>query len=41
VMHQYAPPSRFHVWLQDMTIRAITLPGVRGLVRRGIQRSTR
>ena len=33
-MLQYAPPSRFHVWMSDLTIRAITLPGVRGLVRR-------
>ena len=34
-MYQYAPPSRFHVWMNDSTIRAVTLPGVRGLVRRG------
>lgn len=40
-MLQYAPPSKFHVWISDLTIRAITLPGVRGLVRRGIERSTR
>ncbi|HEX8630287.1 MAG TPA: FAD-dependent oxidoreductase [Catenuloplanes sp.] len=40
-MLQYAPPSRFHVWLSDLTIRAITLPGVRGLVRRGIERANR
>jgi 2-polyprenyl-6-methoxyphenol hydroxylase-like FAD-dependent oxidoreductase len=40
-MLQYAPPSQFHVWISDLTIRAITLPGVRGLVRRGIERSTR
>ncbi|WP_121162789.1 FAD-dependent oxidoreductase [Micromonospora pisi] len=40
-MHQYAPPSRFHVWSSEMTIRAITLPVVRGLVRRGIERSAR
>jgi 2-polyprenyl-6-methoxyphenol hydroxylase-like FAD-dependent oxidoreductase len=37
-MYQYAPPSRFHVWMNDLTIRAITLPGIRGLVRRGIER---
>ncbi|MFC7545206.1 FAD-dependent oxidoreductase [Plantactinospora sp. GCM10030261] len=40
-MYQYAPPSRFHVWMNDVTIRAITLPGIRGLVRRGIERQNR
>jgi 2-polyprenyl-6-methoxyphenol hydroxylase-like FAD-dependent oxidoreductase len=40
-MLQYAPPTRFHVWMGDLTIRAITLPGVRGLVRRGIERTNR
>ncbi|MFI1991691.1 FAD-dependent oxidoreductase [Actinoplanes sp. NPDC020271] len=40
-MYQYAPPSRFHVWLNDTTIRAITLPGLRTLVRRGIERQSR
>lgn len=40
-MLRYAPPSRFHVWMSDLTIRAITLPGVRGLVRRGIERANR
>jgi len=40
-MLQYAPPSRFHVWMGDLTIRAITLPGIRGLVRRGIERASR
>ncbi|TDC40978.1 FAD-dependent oxidoreductase, partial [Micromonospora sp. KC213] len=25
-MLQYAPPSRFHVWLGDLAIRALTLP---------------
>ncbi|MEV6815246.1 FAD-dependent oxidoreductase [Micromonospora sp. NPDC051296] len=40
-MLQYAPPSRLHVWMSDLTIRAITLPGVRGLVRRGIERANR
>ena len=38
---EYAPPSRFHVWMSDLTIRAITLPGVSGLVRRGIERANR
>ncbi|MER5338441.1 FAD-dependent monooxygenase [Micromonospora sp. NPDC002717] len=40
-MYQYAPPSRFHVWMNDAIIRAITLPGIRGLVRRGIERQNR
>ncbi|MBO4209676.1 FAD-dependent oxidoreductase [Micromonospora echinofusca] len=40
-MRQYAPPTRFHVWMGDLTIRAITLPGIRGLVRRGIARAHR
>ncbi|TDC72522.1 FAD-dependent oxidoreductase [Micromonospora sp. KC606] len=40
-MLQYAPPSRFHVWMSDLTIRAITFPGIRGLVRRGIERANR
>ncbi|MEU1748978.1 FAD-dependent oxidoreductase [Micromonospora arida] len=40
-MAQYAPPSRFHVWMSDLTIRAITLPGISGLVRRGIERANR
>ncbi|WP_431883769.1 FAD-dependent oxidoreductase [Micromonospora gifhornensis] len=37
-MHQYAPPSRVHVWLNDVTMRAITLPGVRGVLRRAVER---
>lgn len=40
-MLQYVPPSRFHVWMGELTIRAVTLPGVRGLVRRGIERANR
>ncbi|MFI7515630.1 FAD-dependent oxidoreductase [Micromonospora echinofusca] len=40
-MLQYAPPSRFHVWMGGVTMRAITLPGIRGLVRRGIERASR
>jgi 2-polyprenyl-6-methoxyphenol hydroxylase-like FAD-dependent oxidoreductase len=40
-MYQYAPPSRLYVWMNDVTIRAITLPGIRGLVRRGIERQNR
>lgn len=33
-MLRYAPPTRFHVWLGDLSIRAITLPGVRALLAR-------
>ena len=40
-MLQYAPPSRFHVWINDLTMRAITLPGVSNLVRKGIERANR
>ncbi|MGC5051615.1 hypothetical protein ACLQ2S_09220 [Micromonospora sp. DT48] len=40
-MNQYAPPSRLHVWLNEVTIRAVTLPGIRDLVRRGIERQNR
>lgn len=36
---QFAPPSRAHVWARDMTMRAIRLPGVRGLIRRSIERA--
>lgn len=36
---QFAPPTKFHVWMGDMAIRAITLPGVRRLVQRSIERS--
>jgi 2-polyprenyl-6-methoxyphenol hydroxylase-like FAD-dependent oxidoreductase len=37
-MYYYAPPSRFHVWMNDLMVRVITLPGVRTLVQRGIER---
>jgi 2-polyprenyl-6-methoxyphenol hydroxylase-like FAD-dependent oxidoreductase len=40
-MYYYAPPSRFHVWMNDVTIRTITLPGIRSLVLRGIERQNR
>jgi 2-polyprenyl-6-methoxyphenol hydroxylase-like FAD-dependent oxidoreductase len=40
-MLQFAPPSQFHVWIGDLAIRAMTLPGIRSLVRRGIERSSR
>ena len=37
----YAPPSRFHVWMNDLVTRATTLPGIRAMVRRGIERQNR
>jgi 2-polyprenyl-6-methoxyphenol hydroxylase-like FAD-dependent oxidoreductase len=40
-MYQYAPPTRFHVWMNDTAIRAVTLPGIRGLLRRSIERQNR
>ena len=36
---QFAPPTRFHVWMGDMAMRAIALPGVKGLVRRSIEKA--
>jgi len=36
--YYYAPPSGFHVWMNDVTTRMITLPGIRSLVQRGIKR---
>ncbi|SFB14000.1 2-polyprenyl-6-methoxyphenol hydroxylase [Amycolatopsis marina] len=38
---QFAPPSKAHVLARDLTIRAIGLPGIRGLVRRSIERANR
>ncbi|GLY06890.1 FAD-dependent oxidoreductase [Actinoplanes sp. NBRC 101535] len=40
-MVQYAPPSDFHVRMNDLTIRAMTLPGIRTLVRRSVERANR
>ncbi|MFF2083121.1 FAD-dependent oxidoreductase [Nocardia sp. NPDC058176] len=40
-MSQYAPPSSAHIWARDLMIRAIQLPGIRGLAERSIQRATR
>lgn len=37
-MYYYAPPTRFHVWMNDVMVRMITLPGIRSLVQRGIER---
>ncbi|MGW5388304.1 FAD-dependent oxidoreductase [Nocardia sp. NPDC003963] len=36
---RFAPPTRAHVWAGDLMLRAIGLPGIRGLVRRSIQRA--
>lgn len=36
---RFAPPSRTHVWAGELMLRAIQLPGIRGLVRRAIQRA--
>ncbi|MFD6388632.1 FAD-dependent oxidoreductase [Nocardia sp. NPDC060259] len=36
---RFAPPSRTHVWAGELVLRAIQLPGIRGLVRRSIQRA--
>ncbi|MFC3493855.1 FAD-dependent oxidoreductase [Glycomyces rhizosphaerae] len=34
---QFAPPTKFHVWMGDMAMRAIALPGVRQMVQRSIK----
>ncbi|MGF6885616.1 2-polyprenyl-6-methoxyphenol hydroxylase-like FAD-dependent oxidoreductase [Nocardia sp. GAS34] len=34
---RFAPPSRAHVWAGELMLRAIQLPGIRGLVQRAIQ----
>jgi 2-polyprenyl-6-methoxyphenol hydroxylase-like FAD-dependent oxidoreductase len=36
---RFAPPTRAHVWAGDLMLRAIQLPGIRGLVQRSIQRA--
>ncbi|UGT57005.1 FAD-dependent oxidoreductase [Nocardia asteroides] len=36
---RFAPSSRAQVWVGEMMLRAIQLPGIRGLVRRSIQRA--
>ncbi|MFJ2837118.1 FAD-dependent oxidoreductase [Nocardia sp. NPDC087230] len=36
---RFAPASRAQVWAGEMMLRAIQLPGIRGLVRRSIQRA--
>lgn len=36
---QFAPPTRFHVWMSDMMMRSIALPGIRHMVQRSIKNS--
>jgi 2-polyprenyl-6-methoxyphenol hydroxylase-like FAD-dependent oxidoreductase len=36
---RFAPPTRFHVWMSDMTMRAVTLPGVSRLIQRSIAKA--
>ncbi|MFD3745393.1 FAD-dependent oxidoreductase [Nocardia sp. NPDC058633] len=38
-MSRFAPPSRAHVWAGELMLRAIQLPGIRGLVRRAVRRA--
>ncbi|MEU4312583.1 FAD-dependent monooxygenase [Nocardia sp. NPDC024068] len=40
-MGQYAPPTRAHIWARDLMLRTITLPGIRGLAARSMQRASR
>ncbi|SDM52708.1 FAD-dependent oxidoreductase [Allokutzneria albata] len=40
-MSQFAPPTKAHVFANDLMIRAIRLPGLRGLVRRSVERANR
>ncbi|WP_306355685.1 MULTISPECIES: FAD-dependent oxidoreductase [unclassified Nocardia] len=38
-MVRYLPPTRAHVWLNEAMMRAIQLPGLRGLVRNAVGRA--
>lgn len=40
-INQYAPSTRAHVWLRDVMLRAIRLPGIRSLFQYAVQRSNR
>ncbi|MGW0181205.1 FAD-dependent monooxygenase [Nocardia sp. NPDC003345] len=40
-MSQYAPPTRAHIRARDLMMRAITLPVIRGLAERSLQRANR
>lgn len=37
---QFAPPTKAHIWMNEMMMRAITLPGIRHLVQRAIRASS-
>ncbi|WP_026930984.1 FAD-dependent oxidoreductase [Glycomyces tenuis] len=34
---QFAPPTRAHIWMNELTMRAIRLPGLRQLVQRSVR----
>ncbi|WP_405166556.1 FAD-dependent oxidoreductase [Nocardia sp. NBC_01499] len=36
---RFAPPSKLHVLIGDLTMRAMALPGIRGVILRSIQRA--
>ncbi|THV30006.1 FAD-dependent oxidoreductase [Glycomyces paridis] len=38
-MAQFAPPTKAHIWMNDLTMRAIQVPGIRQLVQRAIRAS--
>ncbi|WP_228814772.1 Rossmann-fold NAD(P)-binding domain-containing protein [Nocardia otitidiscaviarum] len=38
-MARFVPPTRAHVWLSEVMMRAIQLPGLRGLVRNAVRRA--
>ncbi|WP_433556354.1 FAD-dependent monooxygenase [Pseudonocardia xinjiangensis] len=40
-VRQYAPPTQAHVWLTDMTMRAMLIPAVRRLVEKQLHRANR
>ncbi|MFC3997654.1 FAD-dependent oxidoreductase [Nocardiopsis sediminis] len=40
-MAQFTPPTRAHVWASELMIRAVLVPGIRGLVQRSIKRANR
>lgn len=39
--NQYAPPTKAHVWVRDLMLRAIQLPGIRSLFQHAVQRANR
>ncbi|WP_280356844.1 FAD-dependent oxidoreductase [Nocardia otitidiscaviarum] len=38
-MARFVPPTRAHVWLSEVMMRAVQLPGLRGLVRNAVRRA--